>query len=265
MIRINLLPEEMRGRGRRGAPVRREGLSPMAIAAIALLALLNIVAFYLVFNRAASAKARTKDLQAEIDRKTKERDTRMPEYQQLVDLREQLKVKESILKTLDPPDRILWSQKLNMLCYIVHPQVFITNMKLEEDEKQVETEASIRRRNDWDESKTKTGPEPQPVMVPIITQTMTVTGITTGESNREQLDAFRKFWESLQSYQTKDNRGQTVRFMDGFAKTEVIDPGLVFDQEVAGKQVGQFTITLTTVPMSGETGSEDAGKEKASD
>jgi len=253
MIRINLLPEELRGRGRRAGAARPGGMSPIIPLIIAALILIDALAFYVVVYRANQTKARTEELKAELAAKTKERDERMPEYQQLVDLREQLKVKEAILRTLDPPDRILWSQKLNMLCYIVHPQVFVTNMRLTENVQLVETQASIERRQQWEADPKKTGPAPEPVKVPIITQTLTVTGITTGETNREQLDAFNQFWNDLQAYQTVNNRGETVRFMDGFASTEIVAPGLVFEQVVGGKEVGQFTITLTTVSMSAET------------
>lgn len=255
MIRINLLPEELRGRGRRTIGASRPGVSAGTIAAIAALILIDLAAFYAIFHRIQAAKDKTAEMKAELADKTAERDKLMPDYVLLRDLREELIVKEAILKTLDPPDRILWSQKLNMLCYIVHPEVFITNLNLTEDVQMVETEASIKRRQDWEAMATKpAGGPPEPVKVPIITQTLTITGITTGDTNREQLDSFREFWTALQSYKTKDNRGADVGFMDGFAKTEVPESGLVFDQVVGGKDVGQFTITLTTVPMSGETG-----------
>ncbi len=252
MIRINLLPEEMRGRGRAVSASRGEGISPAVLFLILLFLLIDAAAFYMVFHGVEANKKRSQELAETLKQKTKLRDKMMPEYEQLIAQSEQLKLKEAILKTLDPPDRILWSQKLNMLCYIVHPQVFITNLKLQETVKEEETKESIKRRADYEKLTKKTGTAPAAVMIPIITQTLTITGITTGKNSTESLNNFNKFWNDLQQYQTTNNRGQKVRFMDGFLNTAVGSGGLDFTKVVGGKEVGQFTITLTTIPMSGE-------------
>ncbi|MCX7013976.1 MAG: hypothetical protein NTW86_15725 [Candidatus Sumerlaeota bacterium] len=189
MIRINLLPEELTGRRARAAAA---GPPPswLVFVPIVLFVLVDVFLFWKVFNARSAAAAATKSMQAELADKEKTRDSKLKSFQELRDLKAKLDNQIEILRQLDPPDRILWSEKLNMLALAITPEAFITELTLTEKVTEVETEESIKRRQAWDNDKSeKKGPAPKEVKVPIITQTLAINvrGHAVGRARRVQV------------------------------------------------------------------------------
>ena len=87
-----------------------------------------------------------------------------------------------MLNVLDPPNRLLWTEKLNIISDLRPENIYITQLEVTENVNQIETVASKRAIADWDEAKEDgeplETPRPRPVKVPIITQELTLTGVS---------------------------------------------------------------------------------------
>jgi len=248
MIRINLLPEEMRGRRGRAPRLRAEGPALWVIGVLVLIAAVNGAFLWWILWGRNETQAETQRLRAELKVKQDQRDAKYKDFQALRDLKKRLENQIEILNSLDPPDRLLWSEKLNMLALVVHPQVFITELAVTEKVTEVETQESIRRRQEWEARQEKVGSPPEAVKVPVITQTLIITAVCTGENERDQMDNALRFAGDLRNFSIPNARGEVERFMDGFNDVAFGD----FEStQLEGRDVCRFTYTLTTLPITG--------------
>jgi Tfp pilus assembly protein PilN len=257
MIRINLLPEELRGaRGRASmeARVARQGLSPVVILAILLIVAADAAFAWWVFDSRLEAIGERKEKDAKLAELNKKINEKYEDFQELKLLDEKVDNQLSVLESLAPPDRILWYEKLNMLARLVHPSVFITKLQLDEHVTEIETTKSLTTYQEWMDGG-KIGPEPPHVKIPQITQTLAITAVTTGKNEVEQHKNALDFLADLQTYEAVNEHGDNTRFMDGF-QPEEFGKWLFDTRELyKGREVCQFTYTLTTVPTAGESAS----------
>lgn len=253
MIEINLLPEsERKGRvaaGRKpaaaagGAGSGMEGIAVLAFAA----AMTVIVAAGGLFARAqiSAAEQRTEAKRAELRQIEAEIQKHQREARQIRRMREVLNNQWELLQALDPPDRILWSEKMDMLANLMPANVFLSNVNVVENVVEVETQASIRRRQQWEQNN-RQGPRPPVVKKPIITYVLTLRGLTTGSDNVEQFDNVLKFHQALVNHSSVDHKGVKRAFMDGF------NPNIEFESVRAtlfeGFPVNEFSFRLRTKP-----------------
>lgn len=263
MIEINLLPEtERKGRAAAGAATRKpgaaagSGMEGLAVLGFAALVTIVVVAgglFALSKVRAAEQLVAVK--QQELKKVENEIQKHAKEARQIRRMREVLNNQWEVLQALDPPDRILWAEKLDMLANLMPPNVFLTNINVKENLVEVETEASIRNRRRW-EANDKQGPRPPVVKKPIITYQLGLKGLTTGSDNVEQFDNVLKFHQALVNHELVDDKGVKRGFMDGF------NPNIEFESVRAtlyqGFPVNEFSFRMRTKPSSGKAAGKGA-------
>jgi Tfp pilus assembly protein PilN len=257
MIKINLLPQNaQKGRGAALSPAVNQGRL-IVMLTITLMVLLNGAALYGALHSVMVAKADLADVQAKHDLVNDQIQKRMNEAEQVRKYREVVTNQMDVLKSLDPPDRILWCEKLNMLSNLIPPDVFLSEIQISEQVEMIETEASKAARTKWQSAEKKIGMEPAPVKRPVISYLMKLTGLALGKDNVEQFNNVMKFHSALTIYAMPDPKGKPHRFMDGFSPN--IDLGSIEATVYEGAPVNQFIFTLRTQTM----GAEDTKKPAA--
>jgi len=268
MIEINLLPEnEKKGRKRKnagamlGSPAGVEKYVVIGTGVIA--ALLVVVLGYGSVSKVAAAKGKFDSLQAENRALDKEVSELSDKAQEIREMRLVLDNQWEILQSLDPPNRVLWCEKIEMLSSLIPSDVFLTEVNIDENVVEVELESSIAARQEW-EKDGREGPKPQVVKKPIITYAFLLKGLTTGSNNIEQFDNVIKFHDALIGHEVKQASGETHRFMDNF------NPNIEFETVEAtlyeGVPVNEFIFRLKTTPSTTATNPEalrTAGKVNA--
>lgn len=252
MIRINLLPNEGKAKagGRRAAAGAKAGApSPAAPKAAAILLVGLVAAIFFIYQSHGAVSKAKSNVSALTDKKTKLGKSVDDLALEAGDIEEKLEIlsyQTDILNSLDPPDRILWSQKLAMLSELIPADVFLTELDVEEQVKEVEIPASVEKQKKW-EADGKEGTKPEVVRQPVITYSMTMRGLADGPSATEQFDNVLKFNKALVDFKTKDNHGQEVGFMTGFRPDIDIRSieSTLFEKQYP---VTEFEFVLRTVP-----------------
>lgn len=258
MIEINLLPEtERKGRATAarkpgaaaGGPSGMEGLAVLAFAAIVTIVV--VAGGLFSFSKVRAAEQHVQAKRQELRKVENEIQKHAREARQIRRMREVLNNQWEVLQALDPPDRILWAEKLDMLANLMPPNVFLTNIEVTENLVEVETQASIRNRRRW-ERNDKQGPRPPVVKKPVITYRLVLKGLTTGSDNVEQFDNVLKFHQALVNHERVDEDGVKRAFMDGF------NPNIEFESVRAtlyqGFPVNEFSFRMRTKPSSSSRG-----------
>jgi len=260
MIQINLLEQNATRRkpGARAAAAPSSGgmgggsaagSTLIMLAALLMLGLNGSIGWMVYqswdasYQKYDTARVKRDKLKAEIAKKQNDSD-RIREY------REVLNNQMDVLKTLDPPDRILWSEKFNMLANLVPANVFLSKIEIQENVVMVETQGSIAAREKWEKGDQKLrGAQPEKVMKPVISYGVKITGLGLGKDNVEQLNNALNFQRAMTEYKQTDPLGKSRRFMDGFNSN--IDFESVEATAYEGEAVNKFIFKLTTVPVGG--------------
>lgn len=251
MIQINLLPDSTKAKSK---PKKRSSSSISTggpiIVLFALVAFGGVGALgFASWNSVHKVKANFLKLRAEKQAVEKEVDQFSSKAKEIKRLRQLFTNQWEVLQSLDPPDRILWAEKVNMLAELMPTDVFLTKVELEENVVEVEIESSIQARQAWEKGGKK-GDKPEVVKKPVITYDFTLTGLATGDDNVEQFDNVIKFHDALVSAESTNARGETRRFMDRF------DPNVEFETVEAvlyeGVPVNKFIFKLRTQPAASD-------------
>ncbi len=251
MIKINLLPQEMTG-GRAGKAASAGSASTgtaLVVMLFLILFVLNAGAatwIYLEYSKAEAefnaASKEAADLRAKLAATQKQVEAVQLSIQEMEKLIQ-------IASELDPPDRFLWSKKLNILPKVVPEGVYLTQIRVTETIVERETPESLKARQDW--QTTREGSPPPVVKMPQFTQTLNLEGVSyvpdgTPGQRLDQIIIFQR--------QLRDNKvilpfnNLEARFIDGFQGT--IDPSApVVADEVSGRDVSKFTFQMVTKPM----------------
>lgn len=255
MIQINLLPgTENKGKAKGKGPVK-EGPSGGAFEGFLIL-MFGLVVFsavgaagYTSWSSVHEEKVKFERLDAQKKAVDKEVSTLSPQAKEIAHMRDVFNSQWEVLQSLDPPNRILWCEKINMLANLIPSDVFLTKLDLTEQVVDVETQASIDARTKW-ESAGKKGEKPPVAKRPVISYTLRLTGIATGADNVEQFDNVIKFHDALIANESVDAKGAKHHFMDNF------DPNISFETVQAnlyeGQPVNQFTFRLQTKAIGGD-------------
>jgi len=263
MIRINLLPgAEKKGRaaGRAAAPVAAGGGSFTPLALIVLVLFLGVDGFlfwrgYTTIQTSEKRIVEKKAEQAKIEKETAELG---PEAVQIEYEMRLFDAQLEILKSLD--NRILWSQKLNMLAKLIPPSVFLSEISITENFREVEIKSSIEARKKFEEGRGKTkdrGEKPEVVKKPVVSYTLRLSGLATGPDSVQQLDNVSKFHDALVSFEEKTPKGETVRFMDNMKPTiefEFVE-AYMYERKY---QVQRFAFKLNSVALGDDEAAEGA-------
>jgi hypothetical protein len=267
MIRVNLLPKELSSRqpgGKRPAKAAGAGGSAIVSFLIMVIAVGSIggSGYYAWTTYDTHEKAVEKRAGLEKDKKSKraEADNKQREFTELRAKFDRAIDKARVLLMLDPPDRLLWAEKLNMLADMRPDGIALIDVKLIEEVKLVETPESIRMRQEFDklEAKAKRGQtKPTAKKVPLISQIFSITGVAYNQQQPKRLEDINNFSQMIESYYvTMDDRA-IRRFMDGFILgIEIGDLNDYADYLKSGRTVTQFEFTLKTRAATIQTADE---------
>ena len=277
MIKINLLPPELQGKKGR-AKVRTAafgGISPavgtalMAGVLVVFLAVWIIVGYGLIYSPISKAEAREKDLNAQHDAQKKILDGKNAEHKVRLAKWKLMQDQKEILQELKPANRLLWSEKLNMLVNLVPQDVYITGVEVTEKVDLVETVSSKEARDAYAKKKRDSetaldekqkaakvrdlGPEPKIIQKPVISQTFIIKAATLiREDGSDRIAKVSEFEKNMQQYEMKNAKGEVRRFRDFFEKTQddeqklAVNMGLMEQKLLDGVFVWAFEFTLNT-------------------
>jgi hypothetical protein len=270
MIRVNLLPQTTDAKGKAkaaGAAGGGAGTSPAVVNLLIVMILAGSFggAGYWWWNtqniikskeeQQANLKDEVKDLE-EVER------IKGQDFRKLKELEEAALAKGQVLLTLDPPDRIIWAEKLNMLSELRPEGISLTELKLEEDVKLINSPQYKDALKEWERAKAeaakskkkrggpKVPPKPKPIKIPVITQTLELTGIAYKLTLQERLEDINGLRDSLNSYYVTLPDKTIRRFMDGLdSEIRRGDIQEIENYQNSGRLVTQFSFTIKTPPM----------------
>lgn len=254
MIRINLLPEAAGKKpGRRPAAAGAAGGGGNSAGGL-VIGMLGLVLFGVAGAIFVYSGSQVREAQGRYDKTIANQKRLNGEINKLSDkakeiqgMMELFSKQYEVLQALDPPDSILWSEKVNMIAELMPKDVFLTDIKIVEETREVQTEASIKAVKEWEDAG-KTGDKPEVIKKPIVTYTMTLAGLASGADNKEQFANVLNFEQALQKYESKDNWGRPRQFMQYF-NTEI---GIEFIEATLYEQeypVNRFNFVLRTIPV----------------
>lgn len=249
MIKVNLLPQDAAARKAAG-PSGSSGSGGPAIAGILTIAFIGVFVYgYFVYSTyAASDKARIA-AESKYNKLKKDIEAIEGKYQELKASRALYQNQLDVLNALDPPERLLWTEKWNLLPELVPEGIYLTRVLVTEDVREVETSDSVRAKAEW-EKKGKKGPEPVTVKRPVITQTLQVEGISYvegGESDK-RLTAIINFLENIKDKKATIPFTKTQKsFMDRFTPDVTYAP--ITAENVGGREVSRFNFKIKSMPL----------------
>lgn len=252
MININLLPQDI---GRKASKGPSAGPSSGAMAVTGILVLIYAViigmgVFFLSSSQAvASERDRLENLRDDLEAEVAETE------ELYADLKEELEVLENqvvILQVLDPEDRLFWAEKLNLLPQVIPDGVFLTNIQVNENVVQRETQASKEAYDNWKKIPKKDRPKspPRKQFYPEITYTVQFDGISYVEdgTDEQRLQKIIDFYTQLQSKElTVPFSGEKAFFMDKMNPN--IDFPFVEKTDLQNREVAKFTFNLKSKPF----------------
>lgn len=205
MIKINLLPQEIKGRqprkqpGFAGAPSQVS--TPSAIVPLVLIPVYIVIAIvgYLVYSKVhyyqvqqnTAAKTLLK-LQGELKKKE-------AQFKGLETAEKMYKVQSEVISSLLPKEPLLWSEKLNQIALLIPHKVYITEMAMTEKVAEAETKESKDKRAQWEKGG-RVGTAPSTIKKPIISQKLEISGISVEKDSEKRLKLMLDFIEALKTF-----------------------------------------------------------------
>jgi Tfp pilus assembly protein PilN len=251
MIKINLLPPELTKskRSRGGKVVRAPSSASAFIIPFIVVVYLGVGLFaYSVYNHKKKDDKDVTDLLNESEELKNKVEARQEEFHELMDLKSTLENQIEILEALNPPNRLMWAEKINMIADIIPKGVYITNINVTEYVRQIETNASRENRKTWVKAGSLPENKPSVINKPEITQHLSISGITWADDPEQRLQLIMRFYEAMKLYENRGFNGKIRRFMDNFQEIIRIDP--TYEAEVSKRTVNRFKLILKTIPFS---------------
>lgn len=253
MIKINLLPPELIGKKKAKKISARPSASLTVYLILIPVYLITLLILYRVYDTKTSSKRELDQTTKKLEKLKKDKSSQEEKFRDLKETFSLLNDQIEILRALDPPNRLLWSEKINMISELIPKGVFLTSIKVTEKVEQLETAESKKRQVEWNaQGKDKKGTPPEIVKKPVIRQTLEMEGITYSEKggSEERLALLVQFHQALKTFKWKNHYGEDRAFMDNF------NPEIKFkdiqDSKVLDKEVSKFTFIITTKPFSAE-------------
>jgi Tfp pilus assembly protein PilN len=259
MIRINLLDSPTQNRARpTGSGAAGQPLGTLVIVlTVALMLGVNGIVGGTLFQKVDRAGDEARHLRAEIKKVENQIAQHYETSDQVRQFQEVLGNQKEVLRTLDPPDRILWCEKINMLAALIPKDVFLSDIEVSEVVEMVETEQSRQAHQKWESTdKRQRGQEPETVKKPVIHYEIALTGLATGRDSVEQFDNVLAFHRAMTNYQVAAAPGKAHRFMDGFVSN--VDFGSIEATTYEGAPVNKFVFKLRTLSQGEDNLKNDA-------
>lgn len=248
MIKINLLPQEAIGKAVAGPSSSGGGSVVMVAAVLAVMYLGIIGGAWFVYQQGETAKKAEAALKKQNDDLKTTLSDKEKEFKEVSDALAVLRNQKAVLDTLDPPDRLFWAEKWNILPALVPDGVYITDIKVTEDVKEIETEESRAAQAEFTKAK-KPGTPPKKQTTPVITQKLEIMGVAyVAEGTSDQrLQLVIDFYRSLQDKKAKiPFSGEEVDFLRYMNPTISYDP--VEGISVNGREVTKFKFYVQSKP-----------------
>ena len=221
---------------------------------------ISLFAGWTLFSNVNEKTQEKKDVTARLEKNKTNLKKAKTKIAQISKFDQSIEDKYSIVSSLAPPDRIYWSEKLNMLSKARGGrQIYIEKLQLKEDLEFEETKESIKRREEWadrkqqfekqnaDSKKKFLELEPKKIECPIVIYSLIISGIASGKDSSERLETINQYAESLANMRWRRASGQDVGFVDGF------DPAYrVLEQQaknIGGVEVMGFGLAFDSMPM----------------
>lgn len=278
MIKINLLPQDSKGKqrttrqpGRAGAHTRVVGdnISPLVWLFLAGIYIVVVVSAYFTFTPMVRIVSE-KNMKIEEHAKLKKEVKAIEEtFEKLKETAEIAKMQAEVIDVLMPKNPLLWSEKLNQLALLIPNKVYMTSFSMNEKVTEKETAESKKARKDW--KKNPFGEEPRVMKRPIITNSITINGVTVGDESDRRLKLILDFIDALKYYDWNTARAEagnviaatqgtlknksafvasTRKFGDHFKPN--IKLGTISTTSYGGVVVSKFRLDLTTKPVGGK-------------
>jgi hypothetical protein len=269
MIQINLLDQtQARNRTRRTGPTPGGGggqgsiFGSLVVFWVALFMVgANGYVGWTLYQKVSSSGDEARRLRAEIADVEKQIATHQEKSEVIRNFQSVLTNQKEVLRTLDPADRILWCEKVNMLSGLIPQDVFVSDVDIVEVVELIETEQSRKAREKWEaQPKNKRADAPEIVKKPVIHYKVTMTGLATGRDSVVQFDNVLAFHKAMMAHQQTMADGTVRRFMDGFVQN--VEFGMIESTTYEGVPVNKFVFNLRTVNQ-GEENLKNAKPEVA--
>lgn len=248
MIKVNLLPQELSGKAvAASGGGEGEGGAVVALVALVVLAIVGTGGWW-VYNEIDTAEKNREKLEKESAQLESELKKMRSEWEEIETALRVLENQWAIIQSLDPPERLLWTQKINMLPLLVPKNVFITDLILREQVDEVETEEYKAAYRDW-AAKGSKGTPPIKSTQPVIKQTFALSGIAFSPENssEQRLGAIIEFDKNINEKMVKiPFSGKEEEFLNGFVRR--IAYSAIEQDRVGDREVSKFTFTLSATP-----------------
>ncbi len=253
MIKLNLLQQEGSARSASGPSMSAPGGGTFLVAGILMAAFVVILGYggmrYIQMDRdnreTATVRGEAQKLDADIKRKEEQ-------FEELRELERVLRNQIALLETLDPPDRLFWAEKLNLLPLYVPDGVFLTTIQVTESSREVETADSRRVQEAWLKKPARSrGPQPPQNFQTIISQQLRLDGVSyvADGTSDDRLALITTFLRDLQTKEVAaPGTGQTTSFFRNFRS---IDYAPIEGVTIAGRECSKFSFTLRARPIGG--------------
>lgn len=254
MIKINLLTQDMM-QGAGGGPSAPSSGTTLVTGVLLAVFLLNAAiggAMYYYVSTAQAERnvvsAEAAELREELEEMEIVYDERRLDLQRMEELIE-------VAESLDPPDRLLWSRKLNMLPLIVPEGVFLTEIRVTRRVTEVQTQRSLERQRAFEQRRGQRGAPTQPPPIeraPVYRQTLVMDGVAyvAGGSDTQRLQQISLFAANIRDRRVAlpfDDEESAERFIDGFSPN--IEPAPATASQIEGREVLVFSFTMETLPL----------------
>ena len=132
MIKINLLPPELQGKKGRSKVSVDVSLAPLIIGLATVIVVAGCGFFgYNTIKEVSTSKKQADEMQNARDEKKQEYDDNLAGYEDMKKKWDRMRDQEEILKVLIPEERLIWSEKLNMLANLIPEGVYITELEFQ--------------------------------------------------------------------------------------------------------------------------------------
>jgi hypothetical protein len=193
------------------------------VAVLVILFLGLVFVAHRVYMRKVNMEHAIETAQLEQERVKKDIKKIEERYKNIVELKQLVDTRIKVLRVLDPPHRILWTEKLYMLARLTPTNVFLTQLTLKES-------------------------RPRGSRAPASShQVLTIRGYSYGMDDAERMRNITKFIEAMQSFYYVNAAGKVSRFMDNFEESIKL-AGAMVTKKIEGVEVVEFSFNINTLP-----------------
>lgn len=264
MIKINLLPPEVAKRQgpSKGFKIPTGGIVPYLLGLAIIYGGAGYAGF-VVYKKGDESKRLLLEAQAKKEKKEKEIKAKEVEVAQLRNQQKEIEEKLRVVESMNPENRIFWSEKLNMIAAArMDLAVYVTKMDLTEEIVDVQTEESKREIAAWKAKATHPPGDVEPPIkkAPRINQTLILSAIAYGNDSPQRIRQIVAFGEVLNKFSWNRKTGVKTQFVENMnSQFEQIDQKL---DKVGGIDVMRFGLKIKANPQSQKEQKPEAGGAK---